>query len=301
MKSSSKVYKFYSKKWSLRASAVDATEAVRAMQSRLNSYPIATVSVGQSMIAATLMASHLKQGSMVSLYLKGDGPLGKVFAESNYEGEVRGYTPNPQLERPLVNNSLDIPGAIGKGTFSVVRSDEQGRAPYSGQVEIQKGQVAYEVSHYMFTSMQIPVALNLGVHVNEYGKVESAGGILVELLPGYSEETVDELEKTFSVDFSVSNALLGPQDIREISFNVLAPFELEEIESFSNMVYKCKCSRERIFRALKMLSSKDLKDVIKEDNSTEVKCEFCGELYKLNSEELAYLKERVENKDKKLH
>lgn len=272
-----------------RASVVDATTAVQEMQSLQNTYPIATMGVGRSMVAAILLASHLKEDHMVSLYFRGNGPLEMVFAEASYEGEVRGYTPQPQLELPLINNHIDLSGALGRGFLTVVRSLPNQKQPHRGTVEIQTGEIGDDVAFYLQQSHQIPSVVALGVKVNPYGMVQSAGGIFVELMPGANEQLIKDLEQKVSTLPSISEALANGATHDEIKDLLLKNFSLTELGSPKPIVYKCRCSKERLERALMLLGVEEIEKILKKGDNAEARCEFCGRHYVLEPEELKHM------------
>ena len=204
-----KIHKYISKELSFRAAVAVGTDVVREMQSIQNTYPIATMAIGRSMMAAALMASHLKSHQLVSLYFRGDGPLEMFFAEADHEGHVRGYTPQPQLALPWGQGQLNVGTAIGKGLLTVVHSHPQQKAPQRGTVAIQTGEVAEDVAYYLFQSHQVKSLVSLGVMVNPYGMVQGAAGIIIELLPGYKDSVIQKLEKNFSDAGSLSEMVSG--------------------------------------------------------------------------------------------
>jgi molecular chaperone Hsp33 len=287
-----RIVKFLDLKAGLRVSVVNATLAVHEMQAIQNTYPIATMMVGRSMVAAALMASQLKQGEMVSLYFRGNGPIEMVFAESNYEGEVRGYTPQPQLDLPLRDGRLDLGGAIGKGQLSVVRTNSANPVPYRGTVEIQTGEIGDDVAFYLQQSQQARAVMALGVKINAYGKVLSAGGVMIELLPDASDSVELIVANRVAEASSLSEAIEKGLSPRELADLYLDGFQLQELEHPHSVVYACRCSVDRLKRSLKLLSVADLDDIISKGENVKAKCEFCGREYELPASEAQELRDK---------
>jgi len=276
---SSRVHKFLTKDLTVRASAVIATQAVDEMRSIQNSYPIATVAVGRTMVAALLMASHLKQNQELSLYFQGNGPLGRVFAQANYEGEVRGYSNNPQLAIPIEGEKIKIGHAIGIGLLTVTHHLPTGDEPHRGTVIIRTGEIGDDVAFYLQQSHQIPSVVALGVHLNPYGLVEAAGGVLIELMPGHTEETVAKLEERVRKAPSISKRVVEGATAEDLVRDYLGDFEIMELEHPYQVAYRCKCSYERVLRSLILLGAADLDQMIHEKKAAEASCEFCGRTY----------------------
>lgn len=290
-----KIQKLLSKELSFRAAVVVASDVVREMQSIQNTYPLATMAVGRTMIAAALMASHLKEDQLVSLYFKGDGPLEIVFAEADHEGHVRGYTPQPQVQGGDMGAELGLAvgAAVGSGLLTVVHSHPQQKAPQRGTVAIQTGEVAEDVAYYLFQSQQVRSLLSLGVKVNSYGMVQSAAGILIELLPGHAEATVAKLEKNFAEAGSISELVAAGSGIPEIVAAYLKDLPVHDLEHPHALTYQCRCSKERLGNALALLGHLEVESMIQDNQPAEARCEFCGRKYTIEIEELKMLLEKL--------
>jgi molecular chaperone Hsp33 len=284
-----KIQKLISKELSFRAAVVVGSDVVREMQSIQNTFPLATMAVGRSMMAAALMASHLKNEQLVSLYFRGNGPLEMFFAEADHEGHVRGYTPQPHLQA----KDLRLGPAIGQGLLTVVHSHPQQKAPQRGTVSIQTGEVGDDVAFYLFQSQQVKSLLSLGVMLNSYGKVQSAAGILIELLPGHAEATVQKLEKNFKEAGSISEMVADGGHVPEIVAAYLKDLPVHELEHPHNLSYHCRCSKERLGNALALLGHMEVEGMIQENKAAEARCEFCGRQYTIEIEELKMLLEKL--------
>jgi len=130
--------------------------------------------------------------------VRADGPIKQVFALADGEGEVRGYTANAFVDIPLnpQTGKLDVAGAVGQGFITVVRNNPFWKQPYTGITQIVSGEIAEDMAHYLTESEQTPSALGCGVLVKpENDEVIAAGGWLVQMLPGASEETISQIEK----------------------------------------------------------------------------------------------------------
>lgn len=290
---SQRVHKFLTEDLTVRASAVIATPVVDEMRSIQNSYPLATVAVGRSMVAALLMASHLKEGQELSLYFQGNGPLGRVFAEANYQGHVRGYCNYPQFRAPIEGDNISIGAAIGIGLLTVTHHLPTGDVPNRGTVIIRTGEVGDDIAFYLHQSHQIPSVVSLGVQVNAFGMVEAAGGVLIELMPGHTEETLHAIEARTKNHPPVSKRILEGASAKELLQDYLGDFNLLELDHPHPIAYQCRCSKERVLRSLVLLGMEELDRAIAETKPLEVRCEFCGRLYEVSTGELAVLRNDI--------
>lgn len=291
-----KIHKFIAKDLSFRAAVAIGTDVVREMQSIQNTFPIATMAVGRSMIAAALMASQLKgEDQQVSLYFRGDGPLEMFFAEATFGGHVRGYTSKPQLEMPISEDGGIVAPAIGKGILSVVHSRPQQKSPQKGTVSLQTGEVGDDVAFYLLQSQQVRSLVSLGVKVNAYGLVQGAGGVQIELMPGCSDEVIAQLEENIKKVKSLSDRVAEGLSARELLESFVLGLEVVELDHPHELTYQCRCSRERLAQALILLGETDVEDMIQKQESAKARCEFCGRPYEIEVSELSELLQRMKS------
>lgn len=288
-----RVYKYVAQDLTFRAAVVNATTVVKEMQKIQNTFPLSTMAVGRSMVAATLMAAQLKNKQQVSLYFRGNGPLEMFFAEATFEGEVRGYTPHPHMEMPAKVGALNIGAAIGKGLLTVVRTVPNQKQSQRGSVEIQSGEVGDDVAFYLLQSHQTRSVVSLGVKVNAYGLVESAGGIIIELMPGAPEELIKSLESNFAGRGSLSEHLAEGAQAKDICDLYLKGVPLMDLPHPHFLAYKCRCSKQRLAHALTLLGPLEVEKMIEDNEPAHAKCEFCGRTYQVEIDELQELLDKI--------
>ncbi|UXR65498.1 Hsp33 family molecular chaperone HslO [Bdellovibrio bacteriovorus] len=292
--SKERVHRFVSKDLTLRIAAVNATEVVRHMQNLQNTYPLATVAVGRSMVGALLMAAQLKDDQMVGLLFRGNGPLGSIYAEASYNGHVRGYTANPQYQPANYDNGLSLKEAIGIGLLSVARHQPFQKQPFQGTVELVSGEIGQDIAHYLHQSHQIRSLVSLGVYLDTYGKVQSAGGVLIEVMPGVDEALVEKIQKNYDDKKpNISKMLLDGASAEDLIKPFLDGIAYEELEHDHPVEYFCPCTKDRVMRALELLSNEDLEDMIEKQEPVHVTCQVCGRPYDVSIPEVKALKEKL--------
>lgn len=288
------MHRFVSNDFTLRAAAVDATEVVREMQTLQNTFPIPTVGVGRAMVGALLMASQLKEGQHVGLYVKGDGPLAAIYAEAQFEGQVRGYTPNPLYQPEDYKQGLSLKQAIGKGTMTVARHQPFQKQPFHGTVELVSGEIGEDIAHYLIQSHQTRSLVSLGVYLDVYGKVKSAGGVIIEVMPGVEDEIVDKVQKNAEAhQLSVSEMLMNGAKPLDLVKPFLDGILFTELDHNYPLSYHCPCTKERVVRALETLGMEELQDMIDKLEPAKVTCQICGRPYEISVEEIKKLKEQM--------
>lgn len=288
------VRRFVTNDFTVRVAAVDATEVVTEMQNILQSYPLATIGVGRVMVGALLMASQLKDKQEVGILLKGNGPLGSLYAQASFEGKVRGYCPYPQYLAPQPEDALSLHKALGFGHLTVTRQQPFQQQPFHGTVEMTTGEVGDDLAHYLHQSHQIRSLVSLGVYVDAYGKVQAAGGILLEVMPGVEDEIVDKIQKNADENKNnISQMILQGVPLEDLVSMYLKGLPFTEIPHEYEVKYECPCTKERVTRALSLLGADDLQDMIEKKEPAEVICQMCGRKYELVTDELQVLKDEL--------
>ena len=274
----------------VQASAICSRDMVERARQIHKLLPVGTAALGRALSGCSMMGNALKgQGASLTLQFKGGGPLGTVLAVSDPEGNVRGYVTNPQVDLPLrPDGKLDVGAAVGsEGTLTVIK-DLHMKEPYVGTVDLLGGEIAEDIASYFVESEQIPTACGLGVLVDRDQSVKSAGGYLIQLMPGFTEDTICMVEGGIMEAGPVSAILAEDEDPEHLLRRVLSDFDLKILET-SPVEYRCYCSRERVERALLSLGADELESILKEQGSCELNCQFCDAVYHFSKEELEAL------------
>lgn len=235
------------------------------------------------------MGSMLKEKSdNLTIYIKGDGPLGGIVAAANGDGAVKGYVYNPLADVPKKRNGkLDVGKAVGKGYLSISK-DLGLKEPYVGQVPLVTGEIAEDFTYYYAKSEQTPTAVSLGVLVDTDLSAKKAGGFLLQLMPDCDDETAKKIEERIKELPPITELLTECKTEEEAIEKILEGFEPKMLDE-AEAKYRCDCSKERIDRALISLGKAELEDIINTDGKAELTCQFCPKIYRLDKEELTAL------------
>ena len=270
----------------VRIYAITTKNLVQEAADRHHTSHLATAALGRAMSGALMLAATMKDGERILLKLKGDGPMGEVVAEAQGTS-VRGYVGEPDVFMPLKNGKLDIGGALGQGTITLTRYLQNGES-FTGHAELADGEIATDITNYLYMSEQTPSSVALGVLVDKDGKVLAAGGYFIQAMPGCDEEVLEKLGNNVAVTPYVTQLLeLGytPEKIIE----VLARGLEFDIKESMPVKFSCGCSKDKILNMLAALSQDDI-DYLTEQPDTEVHCQYCNKVYHFSSEELKQLK-----------
>ncbi len=251
--------------------------------------PVATAALGRLLTAGAMMGRMLKNDDdLLTLQVNGDGPIKGITVTADRNINVKGFVRDPKVMLPPNRmGKLDVGGAVGKGVLSVIK-DLGLKDPYIGQVELQTGEIADDLTYYYAASEQTPSAVALGVLMEKNNTVKQSGGFIIQLMPGISDETVDKLEEKLKGIPNVTTLLdkgMTPEDMLE---DVLGDMGLDILEK-EEARFKCACSREKIEKVLISVGREELQSMIDDGKPVEVRCQFCNKAYSFDTGELTVL------------
>ncbi|MDS0527511.1 Hsp33 family molecular chaperone HslO [Clostridium sp. SHJSY1] len=270
------------------------TELVNDGTSVHDCTPVAAAALGRMLTAGALMGTTLKsEKEVITLKINGNGEAKGITVTAHSDASVKGFIGNPLVNLPLNNNGkLDVGGIIGTdGTLYVIK-DLGLKEPYVGQVPIQTGEIAEDITYYYTVSEQTPSAVSLGVLVDKDLSIKSAGGFIIQMMPGADPLLADILMYRLEEIPSITTMINEGKTIEEILEYIFDGMDLK-LEDANEPKYFCDCSRERIERALISIGEKDLKEIYDDGKEEEVVCHFCNKKYKFSNEEIGSLLEKA--------
>ncbi|MFE4814180.1 Hsp33 family molecular chaperone HslO [Peribacillus simplex] len=273
----------------VRAYAVSTTDTVGEAQRRHYTWPTASAALGRAMTAGVMMGGMLKGEEKLTIKIEGGGPIGSILVDSNAKGEVRGYVTHPQTHFDLnEQGKLDVRKAVGTDGLLTVVKDIGLRDYFSGQVPIVSGELGEDFTYYFVTSEQVPSSVGVGVLVNPDNSILAAGGFIIQLMPGTSEDTISKIENRLSTITPVSKMIQSGMTPEEILTEILGEGNVNILEKM-DVQFSCQCSKERIANALISLGQAEIRDIIDTDGQAEAHCHFCNQTYQFSKEELEEL------------
>lgn len=269
----------------IRAFAATTGNLVEEARKRHDTSPVATAALGRLLTAGAMMGGMMKnETDVLTLQIKGDGPLGGITVTADAKGDVKGYVDHPEAMMPPKNGKLDVGGAVGIGLLNVIK-DMGLKEPYVGQVALQTGEIAEDLTYYFAASEQVPSAVGLGVLMNKDNTVRQAGGFIVQVMPFAEEATIAKLEENVQKIQSVTTLLEQGHTPESLLEQVLDGFDIEINDTIPTEFY-CNCSKSRVERALISIGRKELNELIQEGKDVELNCHFCNQNYVFSVEEL---------------
>lgn len=273
----------------IRAFAATTRDLVEKARKAHNTSPVATAALGRLMTGAVMMGVMAKNDEdLLTLQVSGDGPLKGMTVTADGRGNVKGYVNEPLVMLPpSPKGKLDVGGAVGRGFLRVIK-DIGLKEPYSGQTDLQTGEIAEDLTYYFATSEQVPSSVGLGVLMEKNNTVKQAGGFIVQLMPFTEERVVARLEENLAKIPSVTSVLDAgktPEEMLELLFEGL---DMEIVDTIPVHFY-CNCDKKRVEKAIISIGKKEIGEMIAEGKEIEVKCHFCNTAYVFTVEELKEL------------
>lgn len=277
----------------IRVFAATTKNLVERMRQMHNTSPVVTAALGRLLTGGAMMGIMLKgDRDLMTIQVKGDGPLGGMTVTADSKGNVKGYANNPQVILPArPDGKLNVGGAVGRGTLNVIK-DMGLKEPYVGQTVLQTGEIAEDLTYYFATSEQVPSSVGLGVLMEKNNTVKQAGGFIIQLMPFAEESVIEALEHNLAQFSSVTAILEEGRSPEEMVELLLQGLEVQFIDAVETK-YLCDCSKERVGRAIISIGKQDIKEMIDDGKEVEVCCHFCDKKYIFSVEELKEMLKRA--------
>ena len=277
----------------IRAFACTTREMVEHARSAHNTSPVVTAALGRLLSAGAMMGSMLKgEKDLLTLQIKGDGPVNGITVTADARGNVKGYANVPDVILPAnAIGKLDVAGALGQGILSVIK-DMGLKEPYVGQTELQTGEIAEDLTYYFATSEQVPSCVGLGVLMEKDNTVKQAGGFIVQLMPFAEDAVIDKLEENLAKIQSVTSILDAGNTPEQMLEMLLEGMNPEFTDTLPTQFY-CNCDKARVEKALISIGKAELQSMIDDGEAVEVNCHFCNTKYSFSVEELEALRKKA--------
>ncbi|WP_343843975.1 Hsp33 family molecular chaperone HslO [Salinibacillus aidingensis] len=274
----------------VRAFAIQSTETVNEATSRHDTWATTSAALGRTLSISAMMGAMLKGDDKLTVKVEGNGPVGAIITDANAKGEVRGYVQNPHVDFDLnEKGKLDVRRAVGTEGFISVVKDQGLKDFFTGQTPIVSGEISEDFTYYFVTSEQIPSSVGAGVLVNPDLSILAAGGFIIQVMPGASDEIISQLEERIQQIPSISQLIREGKTPEEILDIILEGGDMKILGTLP-VSFQCECSRERLANAITSLGNDEIQDMIEKDKGATATCHFCNEVYEFTADDLQQLK-----------
>ncbi len=277
----------------VRGFFVDTREIANFAQKAHQTAPVVTAGLSRLLSATVMMGQTLKNDKdLITLTIKGDGPVKGLVCTSNNKGEVKGYPYQNIVDIPLkASGKLDVSGSIGNGYLNIIQ-DTGLKEPYTGTIPLISGEIAEDITYYFAKSEQIPTSVALGCLVDVDYSVKQAGGFIVQLLPFAEEEVICTLEENLGKLKSMTQMLDSGMTLEDIAGAVFGDLGFTVNEE-KELLFKCDCSFERVEKALITIGRQEIRSILEEDKKAELNCHFCNTSYEFDEQKLNEILTRI--------
>lgn len=270
----------------LRLFAVTSRNLVEKARQIHGTSPVATAALGRLLTAGSMMGSMMKgDKDVLTLQIQCGGPIGGLTVTADASANVKGYVKEPMVVLPPnAQGKLDVSGALGPGFLNVIR-DIGMKEPYNGQTHLVSGEIAEDLTYYFATSEQVPSSVGLGVLMDKDNHVKQAGGFIIQVMPFADEKVIDAVEASLKEVHSVTALLEEGMTPEDMIHHLMGELDVEILDHISTQ-YACNCSKERVSRAIASVGREEIEGMVRDGETIEVNCDFCGSHYYFTVDEL---------------
>lgn len=278
----------------IKISVAITTDVVEEAAQIHHTSKTASAALGRVLTAASIIGSWQKnEKDALTLSINGNGPAGKIMATCKNDGYVKGFITNPSADLPVreSDGKLDVAGIVGQGDMTIV-IDIGLKKPYTGTVNLVSGEIAEDLATYFLQSDQVSSAVGLGVLVDTDYSIKSAGGFIIQLMPGADGSSISKIEENLSKLEGITNLIEGYHDAEKILEVLMEGFEVKILEK-RDIFYKCDCSRDKVKDAILSIGPNEISKILLEDKKADVSCHFCNSHYHFDEEDLREMLEEA--------
>ena len=234
---------------------------------------VAACAMGRLLSGCAMMNGLYKDSAQrLTVTVSGNGAGGKMTCGAT-DNKLKIAVEHPQAEiPPLADGRQDVARFVGRdGNLVVVRDQGKGE-PFTSVSKLISGELGEDFASYFTVSEQIPSLVALGC-LNQHGTVLSAGGILIQALPGCEDSTISALELRIPIFAGISREIYD-RSLMELSTAWFSNMEMRVLGEEA-LFLRCDCSREKMYRALNALGRKELEEIRDSGEATRMTCHFC--------------------------
>ncbi|WP_305179117.1 Hsp33 family molecular chaperone HslO [Faecalibaculum rodentium] len=270
------------------------TDMVQEARDRFDLHPTVCAALGRVLSIASIMGSMLKSDQeMLTISINGHGPIGSIIVDAYANGNVRGFVSNPHVEDVYKGpGKLDVGAVVGKDGTMTVTKDLHMAENWTGTIELQSGEIGEDFAYYFTMSEQTPSAVSVGVKIGTDGNVESAGAMLLQMMPDARDEDIRICEHVLS-GLKPMSTLMQEYDDSSLDQLVKDMFEDAQILETRDIQFHCGCDREKTEKVLMTLPKKDIEELMGQDEGINITCNFCNNEYHFDKDDLQKILDKM--------
>lgn len=278
------IHRFLFDSTDIRGEIVSIKNAFQDAVNHQNIPPALLPLFGEFLTGAALLSEVLKFEGILTLQAHSEGDIAIIMAEATDKGDVRGIlTLNPSINSETINfENKRFSQLLEAGVLTITIDPNKGNR-YQGMVPMEGSSLSSCLENYFQQSEQLPTQIQI------FSDGKQCGGLFLQCLPAQLVldtstrenhwQTFTQLAATITAEelFTLKNEDLLLRLFHEFSCRVFEPKELQ---------FKCSCTKERSAKALQSIGYTDAISLLKEKNTIDIDCQFCGKLYLFFQEDL---------------
>jgi len=239
-------------------------------------YPnLVQTQLGEFIAANTLLASTLKLNGALVMQIQGNGPINFMVMECTSEKHLRGMAQfKEEINNPQQGQSL--PDLFGDGQLVITVDNNKSNERYQSIVELKGNKISQALESYLTESEQLETRIILAT------SDEFACGILVQKLPGETDENADDWNRISQLTATIKSEELTSLEPENILHRLFNEDDVRILET-DNYTFQCSCSRERVSNMLISLGEEEIDSIIEELGAIDIDCEFCNQHYNFDA------------------
>ena len=258
--------RFFFEHLGIRGEIVQLADSWLNCRGQTDYEPLVESQLGQALSAVVLLSGTIKFKGSLLLQIRGCGPVTTLVAQATHTRHIRGLA---SCREPVSGSGLeDIYGSDARMVLTIQNDQHE---PYQGIVAVEGDSLAVAVENYFNQSEQLPTRLWLAANAS------AAGGLFLQALPGQSLDREDWNRINHLADTITDQELLTlPASV--LLYRLFHEEDLRLLEP-EPVVFRCRCSRERIENVLLSLGPEESESILEQEGAIKVQCEFCARQY----------------------
>ncbi len=253
--------------------------------------PIQTL-LGELLVATTLLTATLKFEGSITMQLQGNGPVSLAVINGDNNQKIRGVA---RWEGDIADDA-GLHELMGKGHLVITIEPKQGER-YQGVVGLEGNNIAEVLENYFLRSEQLKT--RLWIRTGQHEGQPHAAGMLLQIVPD-GTGTPDDFEHLEQLTNTVKNEELFTLEANELLYRL---YNQEKVQVFEPqpVEFRCGCSRDKSGAAIVTIARDEINDILAEEGSVSLHCDYCGTTYSFNSAEVEELYAQTTDKKQTLH
>lgn len=250
-------------------------------------YPdVVSQALGRFLLLGSCLSHAFKFDGILTLQVRGNGPIGLLVADMESSGNLRGYAQYQDDALGHLTPQSSPADLFGQGHFILTIDPGKDGDMYQGVVPLEGENLEACLAHFFLYSDQIQVDFHTAldrVPGDDGQRLWQGGMVMLQKMPPLKNQDADDAQEDFDrcralthtlTQEELLNAFLSPHDL------LFRLFHEEGVRVFDPLPLhaRCRCSREKVEKMLASMQSNSLEEYVI-DGKIDITCQFCNSTY----------------------